>query len=141
MPLVRCHQSDRRQSGCAYPHRIGQDRAGQPVDSRRGVRRRDVLITRANTPERVGATCLVPEGAREGLFLCDKTLRIVPEVSSIEPAYLAAVMNTPVVHEQLTASATGTSASMFNISQKSIRNTEIPFPDLSRQREIAAMFS
>lgn len=110
------------------------------LDSRHVVAGGDVLITRANTPERVGAVCLVPDDVPAGLYLCDKTLRISVDSSRVHPAYFAAVMNIPAVHSQLTAAATGTSASMFNVSQKSIRSVLVPMPLLEEQVRIAAAF-
>lgn len=98
----------------------------------------DVLMTRANTPARVGAVCRVPEGIRQGLYLCDKTLRLVADQSQVLPGYLAYALDAPAVRAWLSSSATGTSASMFNISQAKIRAIPTAMPDLETQRRIAA---
>lgn len=97
----------------------------------------DVLITRANTPARVGAVCRVPATVRAGLYLSDKTLRLVPK-TSVDPDYLVVAMGLRSSRDHLTGSATGTSASMFNISQAKIRSTPIPLPDIETQRRVAA---
>jgi type I restriction enzyme S subunit len=106
---------------------------GFPV--RTEVRPNDVLITRANTPSRVGAVCLVPADVRRGLFLCDKTLRLVPNDAMITPAFLAETLNSLGARLHLTSSSTGTSKSMFNISHDKIRLTPISVPDLTSQDE------
>ena len=55
------------------------------------VRPGDVLITRANTPLRVGAVARVPADVRNGLYLADKTLRLVPS-SKLDPDSLVVAM-------------------------------------------------
>jgi type I restriction enzyme S subunit len=97
----------------------------------------DVLITRANTPLRVGAVARVPVDVRNGLYLADKTLRLVPS-SKLDPDFVVVAMALKAARTHLTSSATGTSASMFNVSQERIRETPIPLPDLDRQREVSS---
>lgn len=101
------------------------------------VRPGDVLITRANTPLRVGAVARVPADGRNGLYLADKTLRLVPS-SKLDPDFLVVAMALKSARTHLTSSATGTSASMFNVSQDRIRETPIPLPGLDRQREVSS---
>ncbi|MEU4150453.1 restriction endonuclease subunit S [Streptomyces sp. NPDC026659] len=101
------------------------------------VRPGDVLITRANTPLKVGAVARVPVDVRQGLYLADKTLRLVPS-SKLDPDFLVVAMALKSARSHLTSSATGTSASMFNVSQDRIRETPIPLPDLDRQREVSS---
>ncbi|MDP9850425.1 restriction endonuclease subunit S [Streptosporangium lutulentum] len=96
----------------------------------------DVLITRANTPLRVGAVARVPANVRNGLYLADKTLRLMPS-SKLDPDFLVVAMALKLARTQLTSSATGTSASMVNVSQDRIRETPIPLPGLDRQREVS----
>lgn len=103
------------------------------------VRSGDVLITRANTPDRVGAVCRVPQGVRRGLYLCDKTLRITPDIAVVDPVYLVHALNSSEARQHLTSSATGTSKSMYNVSQGKIRSTPLRIPPLDRQRELAAV--
>ncbi|MEU8920625.1 hypothetical protein AB0D10_06730 [Kitasatospora sp. NPDC048545] len=97
----------------------------------------DVLITRANTPLRVGAVARVPADVRNGLYLADKTLRLVPS-SNLDPDFLVVVMALKSARTHLASSATGTSASMVNVSQDRIRETPIPLPGLARQREVSS---
>jgi type I restriction enzyme S subunit len=102
------------------------------------VRANDVLISRANTAERVGMICLVDEDF-DNLFLCDKTLRITPKVG-VDPACLVAVFQSSGARTQLSSSGTGTSGSMKNISQEDIRRVSIQWPgDEPAQLRFAAL--
>ncbi|TQS41824.1 hypothetical protein [Cryptosporangium phraense] len=100
------------------------------------VRAGDVLVTRASgTIHRVGAACRVPSDVRSGLYLSDKTLRIVPD-DGLDPNFLVVAMALSRVRSQIAIAASG-SASMKNISQSKIVNLEIPMPDLAEQRKVA----
>lgn len=96
----------------------------------------DILITRANTPLRVGAVCRVPSGTRSGLYLCDKTLRLIPK-PSLDPDYAVVALSLAVARQHLVGTATGTSASMFNISQQKIRETPVPMASPEKQAKVA----
>lgn len=97
----------------------------------------DVLISRANTTQLVGAACRV-EGEHERLFLCDKTLRLRPKVEIIDPDYLVHALASSGAREQIEEAATGSSESMKNLSQRAILEVEIPVPDdLAAQKAIA----
>lgn len=87
----------------------------------------DVLITRANTAEKVGQVCLVDRDY-PNLYLSDKTLRLIP-ADGASPAALVAAMNAPLAREQLSSMSTGTSASMKNVSQQDIRRVRIAWPE------------
>lgn len=102
------------------------------------VKAGDVLISRANTPERVGLVCLVQDNY-PNLFLCDKTLRISPK-DGVNPAALVAALRTSEAREQIQMSGTGTSGSMKNISQEAIRQLSVRWPtDLEVQSRIGAL--
>jgi type I restriction enzyme S subunit len=90
------------------------------------VRAGDVLLTRANTAALLGQVCLVPED-HSNLLLCDKTLRLKP-AEGVSPAALVAALNSPTARAQLSAAATGTSASMKNISQDNVREVLVCWP-------------
>lgn len=101
------------------------------------VRRGDVLLVRCNAViDRVGAVCRVPDEDPGPLYLCDKTLRLVPHPERLDADFLANVMWAPAVREQIAARATG--SDMRNISQKALREIEVPLPSISDQREIGA---
>ena len=100
------------------------------------VKKGQVLISRANIPRLVGACAIVNE-TRPYLMLCDKIFRVVFRVNSaIEPDYLAEVMKIPQVRRQIEAAATGTSATMQNITKPSLLALRLPLPPLAVQRQI-----
>lgn len=99
------------------------------------VKADDLLITRANTPELVGYVSLV-KSPQSQLMLCDKTLRLNVNLNVATKMYLFLVFQQPSVRTQIEVAATGTSMSMKNISQASIRGLQIPIPPLLEQAEI-----
>lgn len=92
------------------------------------LRSGDLLITRANTRDLVGSVCRV-DHAPTGYFLCDKTLRLVPDDAVASPDYLLLALQSRGARRQIEDAATGTSASMKNISQASIRSLRLPVVD------------
>lgn len=108
------------------------------VDPRYEIRPRDVLISRANTAEYVGAPVLV-RNTRPRLLLSDKSLRLVPR-AGVDPAYLHAIMSAPQTRKRISARAAGTKDSMRNISQSALLQLEVPpLPPLAEQRRIVAL--
>jgi type I restriction enzyme S subunit len=98
----------------------------------------DVLITRANTSELVGAICQV-DGEFRNLYLSDKTLRLSFN-DRLEPEFAVQALSTVSARAQIRASATGTSPSMKNISQATIRELVVPSsPSLDDQRTIGSL--
>lgn len=108
-------------------------------DERHRVKKGDLLISRANTLELVGAVVLVPEDYPMRL-LSDKTLRLVVNAEKILSDYLLAVLKLPEAREHIEKNATGTSNSMRNISQKTICATPIPLMTIEEQRRMADFF-
>jgi type I restriction enzyme S subunit len=98
------------------------------------VRAGDLLISRANTAELVGAVVLV-ERDHPHLMLSDKTLRLVP-TSGVLREYLLHALRAPQVRDFFACQASGTSRSMRNLSQAKLRATPIPLPPLAVQRRI-----
>ena len=99
------------------------------------VRKNDLLISRANTVELVGAVVLVKEDY-PNLLLSDKTLRLLPTKKILEKEFLLYALRTKKVRNFFEDQATGTSDSMRNLSQAKIRLTKIPLPPLNEQRRI-----
>lgn len=103
------------------------------------VKRGDLLIGRANVTRLVGATAYV-DAAPDRLMLCDKIFRAVPFPGS--PAhfeFLAAVLKTPSVREQIEGQLTGSSPSMKNISKPALLGLTFPMPsDLAVQTALVA---
>jgi type I restriction enzyme S subunit len=96
----------------------------------------DLLMTRCNTPELVGAACLV-NATPPHLMLCDKTLRLSVNPERDDIRFLAHTLGMPSTRRQIEISATGSSGSMKNISQKDIRGYRVVRPGFDEQQEIA----
>lgn len=94
----------------------------------------DLLFSRANTRELVGATCIVDEDY-PSLFLPDKLWRLDLNNEKCDNYYLKAILTDIGIRNELTKTATGTSGSMLNISMNKLRDLEIPLPNISLQRE------
>jgi len=99
------------------------------------IRAGDLLISRANTAELVGATVLVG-GTRSKLLLSDKSLRLVPR-PGVDKAWLNYALRSSFVRAQFAERATGTSDSMRNLSQDKILSTALPLPSTTEQVVIA----
>ena len=106
------------------------------VDQACQVKIGDLLITRCNTPELVGAACLVDQ-TPPCLMLCDKTLRLLVNPKRDELRFLVQALQMPNVRWQIEISATGSSGSMKNISQEDIRGYIVPRPSVDEQRRIS----
>ena len=100
------------------------------------VRKGDLLISRANTKEFVGAVVLVDRDYPFRL-LSDKTLRLVIDESRASKEYLLFALRAPKARKHIEHYATGTSDSMRNIAQGVITSVPIELPSLHDQRRIA----
>jgi len=98
------------------------------------VKNGDLLITRSNTYELVGLTCLV-ENPPPRLLLCDKTLRLNVDNQRACTELMAYIIQTPFVRSQIQINATGSSAGMKNISQEIIRNILVALPKERDEQE------
>ena len=107
------------------------------VDTRYEVNAGDIILSRANTPDLVGRAVLARTSPPR-LLLSDKTLRLVPERARITPLFLLLALGLPRSRAQISGSASGSSRSMFNVSQESLRSVRLPLPPLAEQRAIAA---
>lgn len=94
------------------------------VDPRFEIRVGDLLVSRANTADYVGASVLVGS-VRPKLLLSDKSLRLTPK-ACVHPEWLWRALQAPSARRQITASATGTKDSMRNISQVALRQVLLP---------------
>lgn len=104
------------------------------ADPRFEIREGDLLVSRANTAEYVGASVLV-RSVRPKLLLSDKSLRLTPK-SSVYPEWLWYVLQAPPIRNQMRQLSTGTKESMRNISQSALRTIQIPTPQFTEQRRI-----
>lgn len=100
------------------------------------VKAGDVLISRCNTLQLVGA-CVYVEKTLPRLMLSDKIFRVVfRDESSIEPRFLSAIFKTHPMRQQIEALATGTSPTMKNISKPSLLSLTFPLPDRKTQAAV-----
>lgn len=109
-------------------------------DERHKIKKGDLIISRANTLELVGAVVLVDDDYPMRL-LSDKTLRLVVNEEKALPDYLLTVLKLPEARLHIENNATGTSDSMRNISQKTINSIPIPVLTVDKQRELINRFS
>ena len=98
----------------------------------------DILISRANTRELVGAPVMV-RGNHPQLLLSDKLLKLIPDERVVERRYLVRALRAPAAFQHFAQCAGGTSGSMTNITQDSIRAAPLYLPPLTEQRRIAAI--
>ena len=100
------------------------------------IQKGDFLISRANTVQLVGA-CVIAERVTKHVMLSDKTLRIQFTDPSLKP-WVLHYLRSREGRNQIEALCTGNQESMRNISQKSIRQIQLPLaPAEERDRVIA----
>jgi type I restriction enzyme S subunit len=96
-------------------------------------KRGDLLFSRANTRELVAASCVV-ESDHPTLFLSDKLWRVVPAAQEASAAFLKELFWCEVIRDRFRSVASGSSASMLNISQDAMLRTPIPVPPIQLQK-------
>lgn len=96
------------------------------------VRAGDMLFSRANTEELVGATAIVDRTDGKTL-LPDKLWRFV-WAEPVEPAYMHALFQSSHVRRELGKLSSGTSASMRNISQGKLFDFQVSIAPYSDQK-------
>lgn len=96
------------------------------------VRAGDMLFSRANTEELVGATAIV--GSTDGkTLLPDKLWRFV-WAEPVDPTYMHALFQSSRVRRELGKLSSGTSASMRNISQGKLFGLSLPVAPYAKQK-------
>lgn len=109
---------------------------GYEPDERHRVRSGDLLISRANTKELVGAVVRVDKDYPLRL-LSDKTLRLIVDTARADKEYLLCALRSPAARKHIEHFATGTSDSMRNIGQTVIASIPIALPNIADQRRVA----
>lgn len=108
--------------------------SNKPFDLDTEIRPGDVLLSRSNTVQLVGATVLVKD-CRRRLLLSDKSMRLLVN-DLVDRAWFQKAMSSRVARRQLSAMATGTSDSMRNVSQEKVLSVALPLPPLEEQTQI-----
>lgn len=103
----------------------------ESVDPRFEIHPGDLLVSRANTSDYVGASVLVGH-VRPRLLLSDKSLRLTP-ARGVSAEWLWRALQSPSARRQISALATGTKDSMRNVSQSSLRAVRLPAVDPEQQ--------
>jgi type I restriction enzyme, S subunit len=96
----------------------------------------DILVSRANTEEYVGAPVMVGR-CRRHLLLSDKSLRLVPS-DYMNSRWLYYLLSSPAVRGEISRRATGTKDSMRNVSQETLASIKVQVPPLAEQDRIVA---
>jgi len=97
----------------------------------------DLLISRANTLELVGAAAIV-DFQPDNIFLSDKILRLI--VDENKKTWILWYLRSPEGRSQIESLATGNQLSMRNISQAALRQIKIPLPEISiRQQRLTRL--
>jgi type I restriction enzyme S subunit len=99
------------------------------------VREGDMLFSRANTEQLVGATAVV-RSTNGRTLLPDKLWRFV-WAERVEQAFMHALFQSAHVRQELGKLSSGTSASMRNISQAKLFELRLPVPPLAQQSVFA----
>lgn len=101
------------------------------------VRKGDLLFSRANTTELIGATAYVDE-TPDNLLLPDKLWRFVWfEKPRAAPLYVRHLFQQVKFRQEIGQRASGTSGSMQNISQPKVLSIRVGNPPLSLQQTFA----
>ena len=98
----------------------------------------DILISRANTRELVGAPVMV-HGDHPRLLLSDKLLKLIPDETVVDSRYLVRALRSAGATLHFSQCAGGSSGSITNITQGDIRSAPLPLPPLPEQRRNAAI--
>lgn len=97
-----------------------------------------IIISRSNTPELVGASCYISEDY-PNRFLPDKLWQTIPHPEKkVEHKWLAYFLASPWARFRLSSLATGTSNSMKNITKSELLTLPVPIPPFLEQKRIAS---
>jgi type I restriction enzyme S subunit len=122
--------------GSFFPDQNKRLPEGVVPDVRNEVREGDVLITRANTPQLVGSTAVVP-AVRRKLLLSDKIFRVGLS-PLLDAHYVAWIARGTRVRSFSSASSNGASQSMANIRFEEVKEWPIPHIGLPEQKRVVA---
>ncbi len=111
--------------------------AGEVVDSRSEVRAGDLLFTRKNTPDLVAASAYIRETPKR-LLMPDLIFRLVtPGERVVNKVFLHSLLTYPAKRKQLQELATGSAASMLNISKAKLMEFKCEIPPIDLQEKFA----
>jgi len=112
---------------------ISKNKINKPIIT---PRKGDLLFSRANTRELVGAVAVVDKNYNK-LFLPDKLWRIDLDYTKASQFYCHKLLSNSRFRPEMSKIATGTSGSMLNISKAKLRKLRIPLPPVEVQNKFA----
>jgi len=128
-------------NGHFFQHENKAIRPEEVGRSKQNIRKGDLLISRMNTPDLVGA-CGVVDQDYPNLFLPDRLWRVVlADKKRDHIAWLTLVLNSDDIRAQIKIRSTGTSNSMKNLSQGAFLGIKVIRPPLPEQIEIARVLT
>lgn len=107
-----------------------------PVDAHR-VQKGDVLVSRANTAELVGASALVVDEV-QNLYLPDKLWRL-NLAQGAHAAAVVGILQSAVVRSRISAKASGSGGSMKNITQSAFLQVLVPQLSTGEQARLSSL--
>lgn len=129
-------------TSCVYNGRFNPQENKRVIDAEVSLvkcpaRAGGIVVSRMNTAALVGASGLI-EADFPNLYLPDRLWMVTPK-PEIDVQWFALVVGSPPVRRRLSDSASGTSATMKNISQDAFLNVPVSIPPLNEQRKISAI--
>jgi type I restriction enzyme, S subunit len=103
------------------------------IDPKLFIKSGDLLVSRANTLELVGASVVVEEIDYK-IMLSDKVWRI--HLVDTDKKYVHYYLKSSLGRQEIESRANGNQASMRNLSQKAFQDIIIPIPPIEEQHEI-----
>lgn len=97
----------------------------------------DLLITRSNTPDRVGYVC-VARDVPDNTYIPDLVWRLVTDERHVTKDYLEQALSSTRLREAITGSASGTSQSMRKINKAGFARIQVPIPGIAVQEAYVA---
>ena len=100
------------------------------------VRKGDLLLSRMNTTELVGASCYIHKEV-SNLALPDRIWKFVWKEKNIDPLFVCHGINKLTFRNEISKISSGTSGSMKNISKEKVLNLDFIYPDYPLQNLFA----
>lgn len=97
--------------------------------------RGDLLFSRANTKEMVGATAIIRKDY-PNLILPDKLWKI-RFFGTANVVYMKYILSSKTIRNKFSSASTGTSGSMYNVSMEKFKSIKIPLPGVREQNYFA----
>lgn len=97
----------------------------------------DLLVSRANTAELVGASAFVYDEPPRPVALPDKLWRLTVDQALADPAFLHFEISSAAFRAEVSRRATGSGGSMKNIGQSQFLSIPVCLPPLEWQRQFA----